>query len=205
MCWATPHSRRFSNDYYSRWALKHVDERAMRASAERVSGRDLGWFFAEWVHGVGLEDYALTGATTSRLSDGRWMTRATIARRGEYRHPMPVGVRTSQGWSFGRGDPMKDRETIEIVTTEQPQEVRLDLVARRTTGIAAMTSRGPISWGWVRRGWCMTGPCSISRVAIMPRHVAPLAWYSDPGGLTVACAHARAIRWTITIWEGRGK
>src|SRR6185503_15960163 len=35
----------FLHDYYARWALKHVDERAMRASAERVSGKDLGWFF----------------------------------------------------------------------------------------------------------------------------------------------------------------
>ena len=32
----------FLHDYYNRWALKHVDERAMRASAERAYGHALG-------------------------------------------------------------------------------------------------------------------------------------------------------------------
>src|SRR5579884_1280131 len=50
---------RFTHDYYDRWALKHVDERAIRASAERAYGKPLDWFFDEWVHGTGLMDYAL--------------------------------------------------------------------------------------------------------------------------------------------------
>src|SRR5439155_14204616 len=108
------------------WALKHVDERAMRASAERASGRDLGWFFDQWVHRTGLVDYALVGATTSRQNDGRWMTRLTVARRGEYAHPMPVGVRTPAGWTMGRGDEKQDVSTIVVTTDEQPLEVRLD-------------------------------------------------------------------------------
>src|SRR4051812_5600611 len=33
----------FLHDYYNRWAFRHVDERAMRASAERAFGADLGW------------------------------------------------------------------------------------------------------------------------------------------------------------------
>jgi aminopeptidase N len=37
--------RAFTRGYYGKWALKHVDERAMRAAAERAYGRDLGWFF----------------------------------------------------------------------------------------------------------------------------------------------------------------
>src|SRR6185437_7029422 len=51
--------RDFLHDYYMRWALKHVDERAMRASAERTYGHSLGWFFDEWVHDTGWRDYAL--------------------------------------------------------------------------------------------------------------------------------------------------
>jgi len=47
---------RFLHTYYSRWALRHVDEDAMRSSAESASGRELGWFFDPWVHHTGLID-----------------------------------------------------------------------------------------------------------------------------------------------------
>ena len=50
---------RFLRGYYARWGMKHVDEEAMRAEVERAwDGRDLSWFFAQWVHGVDTyEDY----------------------------------------------------------------------------------------------------------------------------------------------------
>ena len=71
--------RAFLQDYYAHWQFKHVDELAMRASAERVSGRDLQWFFDEWVHHTGLVDYAINGDSA--------------VQRGEYVHPMkPVQV-----------------------------------------------------------------------------------------------------------------
>ena len=120
----------FLRGYYARWGLKHVDEAAMRAEAERAAGRDLGWFFDQWVHRVGLVDYALTSVRTHREGD-EWVTRAGIRRRGDYRHPMPVGVRTSTGWTIVRGDPMRDQHTVEIRTSEEPREVRLD--PHRTT------------------------------------------------------------------------
>jgi hypothetical protein len=54
----------FLHDYYERWALRHVDERAMRASAERVYRQDLGWFFQQWVHRTGLLNYGMGADTT---------------------------------------------------------------------------------------------------------------------------------------------
>jgi len=118
--------RSFFHDYWNRWALKHVDERAMQASAVRSSGKDLGWFFQQWVHRTGLMDYELDDVNTTRTADGKWLTKATIWRRGEYRHPMPVGARTTKGWTIARGNAMLDRQIVEITTDEQPSEVRLD-------------------------------------------------------------------------------
>src|SRR5262249_8500288 len=119
--------RAFFHDYYSRWALKHVDERAMRASAERASGKDLGWFFEQWIHETGLLDYALGKVTTTHMPDGRWVTRAELVRRGEYRHPIAVGAMTpTMGWVLARGDVFKDRQIVEITTAERPTEVRID-------------------------------------------------------------------------------
>ncbi|MBV9879530.1 MAG: M1 family metallopeptidase [Gemmatirosa sp.] len=116
---------RFLRDYYARWAFRHVDEAAMRGSAERVTGKDLGWFFTQWVHDVGEVDYALRDVRWSRTGTG-WTTRATLTRLGRYRHPMPVGVRTASGWTLVRGDAARDGQTVTVRTPAEPLEVRLD-------------------------------------------------------------------------------
>src|SRR5688500_3371933 len=126
------------HDFYGRWALKHVDEHALRASAERVSGRNLRWFFDQWVRRTGVMDYRLRRARRSRDTGGGWVTDATVERRGEFAHPMPVGVRTSAGWTLGRMSELPyDRETVRISTSDEPLEVRLDPFH--------------VTWDWDRR------------------------------------------------------
>ena len=118
--------RAFFHDYYSRWALKHVDEPAMRASAERMAVHDLGWFFDEWVYHTGALDYSLGSVRSTQRADGQWVTQAEIVRRAEYKHPMPVGARVGKTWTIVHGDAGKDRQTVEIVTPSKPEEVRID-------------------------------------------------------------------------------
>lgn len=171
----------FNRDYYDRWALKHVDERAMRASVERVSGREADWFFEQWVHRTGLMDYQLRRVRSTR--DGSaWLTEATVRRRGEYRHPMNVGVRTASGWTLARmsAEPY-DEEVLRIATKERPIEVRLD--PHRVT------------WDWDRRNdhrgrrtrynfdWPFLAQADREKNVALVR---PLLWYSEPGGVTVA-------------------
>ncbi len=117
--------RAFLRDYYARWAFRHVDRWAMQASAERASGQALGWFFDQWVDSVGVVEYALRDASVERSSAG-YDLRVTLERRGAYRHPMPVGVRTAAGWTVLRGDPARDRQGLLFRTRERPLEVRLD-------------------------------------------------------------------------------
>lgn len=175
----------FLRDYYARWALRHVDERAMRASAERVSGRDLGWFFEQWVHRTGVMDYRLGKVRTRRDGD-RWMTDATVKRSGDYRHPMNVGVLTSAGWTIGRmtKEPY-DEEVVTITTAQEPIEVRLD--------------PHHVTWDWDRRNdrrWGFWSGGAVKYVFDWPfldqtdreRRVLryrPLFWYSDEGGATI--------------------
>ncbi len=176
----------FLHDYYARWALRHVDERAMRVSAERVSGRDLGWFFDQWVHRTGVVDYALSDARTTRDSSGAWITAATVTQRGEYAHPVAVGVRTATGWTLGRMTTAPyARETIRIRTTTEPLEVRVDPLH--------------LSWDWDRRNdvrrsrnplravgaavnvdWPFLDQMDRARDVVL---FAPMAWYSEPAGI----------------------
>ena len=190
--------RSFFHDYWNRWALKHVDERAMRASAERSSGKDLGWFFDQWVHHTGLMDYALENVQTSRAADGRWVTNATIRRRGDYRHPMPVGVRTTSGWTIARGDPMLDRQAVSITTAEQPIEVRIDPYH--------------FTYDWDRRNdWHGSSFVGIHRARAVfdwpfldqsdREHtlfaISPLLWLSDVGSVSLAGDRSENIAVTV--------
>ena len=175
----------FLRDYYSRWAHRHVDERAMRASAERTAGKDLDWFFEQWVHRTGLMDYRLRDVRSARDGNG-WVTDAEVVRQGAYRHPMSVGVRTTGGWTLGRmTQPASDRETVRIRTSTEPLEVRLDPFHT--------------SWDWNRRNdvrqsqnplravgalvnwdWPFLDQADRERDVVLFR---PLVWYSEPGGV----------------------
>lgn len=117
--------RAFLRDYYARWAFRHVDRWAMQASAARVTGQSWTWFFDQWVDRVGVVEYTLS-APRFEPAGGGWRTEVTLERRGAYRHPMPVGVRTAAGWTVVRGTPHADAQVLVIETGEQPLEVRLD-------------------------------------------------------------------------------
>ncbi|MEP7065631.1 MAG: M1 family metallopeptidase [Gemmatimonadota bacterium] len=177
----------FLHDYYARWRFKHVDELAMRASAERISGRDLGGFFEQWVHRTGLVDYALASVSTKRDGDG-WLTRAKVVRKGEYRHEMPVGARTSQGWTIVRANPARDAQWVELRTAERPSDVRVDPLHstedwNRRNDIS--TAAGPFD----RRvtmyvpDWPFLDQSDRDRELVAVR---PKFWYTGPGGLTSA-------------------
>ena len=167
----------FMHDYYDRWALRHVDELAMRSSAERVSGHDLRWFFDQWVHRTGVTDYALRRVRHSRDASGGWITDATVRRRAQYRHPMIVGVRTTDGWTFGRMSALPyDEETVRITTSDEPLEVRLD--------------PHHFTWDWDRRNdrrgsrtrysfdWPFLDQMDRERNVSL---LSPIAWYTEPG------------------------
>jgi hypothetical protein len=171
--------------YYDRWKLKHVDERAMRRAAEDAAGRDLGWFFEQWVHRTGLVDYTLAGVRTRREGDA-WVTRARVVRRGAYRHPMPVGARVGDHWVIARAEALKDKQWVELRTAERPAEVRLDPlhVAADWDTRNDVRRRFPYD----RRvehyvpDWPFLEQAERRRAVIA---FSPFGWYTTPGGATL--------------------
>lgn len=138
--------RVFLRNYAGRWTFRHVDRWAMQKAAESVTGTLLGWFFDQWVNGSGTIDYVLEEPTVRRVGNdstgvviNQWVVTVQLQRRGVYRHPMPVGVRTASGWTVVRADPRPDRQAVRIVLSERPLDVWLDpfgTVESRTTPLS---------------------------------------------------------------------
>ncbi len=178
----------FLRGYYARWGMRHVDEEAMRAEAERAwGGRDLSWFFRQWVHGTGLLDYSADRADKRPLKDG-WETDVTVRRVGSYQHPVRIGLRTDSGWVVvPLPDGTATRQLVTIPTKLEPRAVQLDPFGTSgdwrpendvtAFGDAWRPSLDQWNWDWpfleqAKRG----GTLHLHR---------PTLWYSDHGGATI--------------------
>ncbi|MBI3792597.1 MAG: M1 family metallopeptidase [Gemmatimonadetes bacterium] len=194
---------RFLRGYYARWGMKHVDEEAMRAEAERAwGGRDLSWFFAQWVHGTGLVDYSAERADKRRQRDGTWETDVTVRRVGAYQHPVRIGIRTDSGWTvMPLADATVSRQLVTIPTRFEPREVRLDPQGTSgdwraendvvAFGDAARPSMDQWNWDW---------PFLDQRVRGGTLHLhRPALWFTDQGGLALGWS----VRESMDGWLSR--
>ncbi|HEX7242480.1 MAG TPA: M1 family metallopeptidase, partial [Longimicrobiaceae bacterium] len=134
--------RRVLRTYYERYRLRHVSGEDFRAVAEEVSGRDLGWFFHQWLRTTATLDYRVARASTSRQRDGRWRTLVEVERAGEAW--MPVTLRV--GEAVRTLDSHEPRQTVELLTRERPSEAVLD-PARVLLDVDRGNDRAPVERG----------------------------------------------------------
>jgi len=108
--------------YYRRNRLRHVREEEFRAAMEAASGRDLRWFFQQWIHTTATLDYAVTAASAKQLPDGKWETTVQITRSGDAW--MPVHVRIGDEMQLLES---RDRsQTVTVRTATRPDRVVVD-------------------------------------------------------------------------------
>jgi len=177
--------RQILRTYYARWRLKHVDEQAFRSVAEDVSHQDLGWFFAQWLHGTPLIDYRLDNVHRRRLADGRWVTAVTINRLGDGWMPIDIG----------------DKDTIYTRATGQPLTERVEFITKRKPGRLVLDPRlRAHDWNALnnqeKRGWFGNRAKTTTRLDNPTRNpsrrdrlvtsLLPLAWYNTYGGWSAA-------------------
>jgi hypothetical protein len=74
--------------YFERWKFKHVNEARFQAVCEETSGKDLDWFFEEWLHTKKICDYSLSWMTTFGDDQGGYETFVRIERLGELAMPL---------------------------------------------------------------------------------------------------------------------
>jgi hypothetical protein len=114
--------RRTLRTYYDRHKLQHVDEQDFRRAVNDVSGRNLDWFFDQWLYTTDTLDYGIAEAQTQRLPDGRWRTRVTVLRLGNGWMPVELHV----GEERRRLESRERRQVVEVITRERPRESVLD-------------------------------------------------------------------------------
>ena len=158
-----------------------------------MSYKNLGWFFDQWVRGTGLMDYAI-GPVSVNTDGSRYETIARVTRRGELRHPMPVGVHTASGWTFGRAEPLADEQDVRIVTTERPDSVVLDPMhltwdwdwrnnIQNSSFLVISAPRVTFNWPYLDQS-----DRSHTTVA-----VSPTGWYSNPQGIARGSSRANEL------------
>ena len=107
--------------YYSRNRFAHPQPVDLRLAMEQASGRDLGWFFDQWLYRTASLDYGIASATTEQAADG-WVTTVRVRRTGDAWMPVDLQVGDER-----RALESRDREQVVRVTTPtRPGEVILD-------------------------------------------------------------------------------
>ncbi len=193
---------RILQTFYQRWKLKHVDEAAFREVAEEVSHRELGTFFAQWLHSTMLYDYAVGRVRTEKVDSaaeqrdsGRagqgWTTRVEVVRKAEGRIPVEVAVVAARDTALVRADGSAEREWVELVTESKPMEVVLD-PRLRTHDWNVLNNRKRLGWSPSR---LLSPPgtdfyfhpyfSTRSRRDQLTVGLQPTVWYNDAGGVTI--------------------
>ncbi|HEY2824067.1 MAG TPA: M1 family aminopeptidase [Gemmatimonadales bacterium] len=187
--------RRILREYYRRYALKHVDERAFLTTAEDVSGVDLKPLFAQWLHGTPLYDYAMGKVNRKQLPDGSWRTSVEVKRLGDGIYPVEIGERSERSIAtYARADGRPREETVTFQTRDKPGPLMIDPFVQ--------SHDWNFENNYERRGFLGAGPwlgvfSTPSKVRLddflsepfardqAVESIAPEVWYNDVAGLTV--------------------
>ena len=115
--------------YYSRWALKHVNEDRFIKAMEDGSGEELDWFFDQWLHTTHYVDYKLSSWQVEEHDQDHFTTRINIDNRGGMFVPITATIFGENG-ETATATPLawrhRSNASIEVASTFKPVRVYLD-------------------------------------------------------------------------------
>jgi hypothetical protein len=95
-------------NYYEEWKYRHPYEGDMFASFEKTSGKELTYFFQEWVYTDKKLDYAVKRPEMISNSGGIYHYRIQIERNGETIIPLRLLVKLEDGEDIDYWVPLND-------------------------------------------------------------------------------------------------
>lgn len=108
-------------EYYDRYRFRQVTGADFRRVMEDVSGRDLEWFFDQWIHTTAWLDYRV-GAATLSGGPGRYTLRVEVVRAGNAWMPVVVEA----GDERVLADSRSRTQVVTLTLSERPAQVRID-------------------------------------------------------------------------------
>ena len=118
------------NLYLTRHKFGSVESSDLQKAMEEASGRDLGWFFLQWVYSGGLPKLEVRqtyddGTKTLRLAVAQ-VQKADKITPAAFRLPMDVEIKTAQGTKKERLEVGKRSEAFSIKVDGRPESIKLD-------------------------------------------------------------------------------
>ncbi len=88
--------------YFEEFKFRHPTAADFEKVCERVSGKDLGWFFNEFIAGTGTVDFAVKAIDYYKETDlgsgaSTYVTKVTVIRKGEVRMPVDLRLALADG------------------------------------------------------------------------------------------------------------
>lgn len=93
--WDVQHQ--FLKAYYAKWRFKHPTTRDIQAVAEEVSGRDLTWFFSQFVYGTAVVDYSVQSIRSSEKEGGEYISTIRVRREQDGFFPLTLRITFEDG------------------------------------------------------------------------------------------------------------
>ena len=119
----------------------------LRATAERVTGQDLDWFFEQWRAPLPRVNYVLEKVMQERMENGEWISQIRLSREGSrIREPVQVRARVKgpdAEHTWMASDEKSD--VIELYTKEKPDALELDF-KNRLIETNRKDNRWPAQW-----------------------------------------------------------
>jgi hypothetical protein len=107
--------------YFQEWKFKHPQPEDMRATLERVSGKNLNWLFEDLIQTTKHVDYKLAKVKTNETG-----TIVTVKNVGQVDGPIEVNaIKNGEVVETKWAEPGQKKSTLEL-TTKDADEIRID-------------------------------------------------------------------------------
>ncbi|MCI0665505.1 MAG: M1 family metallopeptidase [Acidobacteria bacterium] len=81
---------RVMREYHQKWRYRHPASQDFFDTVNQVAGKDLSWFFDQFVKGIETLDYEIAEAGSNKIKDNQYETDISIRRNGEAWFPVEL-------------------------------------------------------------------------------------------------------------------